>query len=154
MKLTHIAAVPAVLMLLHTTTANELPPSEVTPHDLLSPRQHADLYINLITIIYSELIPLQDSVTDAESAAAVAARTESLHSRLNIALSHILNNPDMAREVTTILQQDPSRRAAFEQLSRRFILSWQRCRATGLITTREFNRHMRDDISTQPTDEP
>lgn len=141
MKHSLLASLLLTAAVLPQTIANELPPSDVTPHDLLSPRQHADLYINLVTIIYTELIPLQDSVTDSASAAKVAARIEALHSRLNLAVGHMQHNPDMAREVANLLNSYPSRRAHFEELQRRHFNSWRRCLSTGLITGREFNRY-------------
>lgn len=141
MKHSLLASLLLTTAVLPQAIANELPPSDVTPHDLLSPRQHADLYLNLVTIIYTELIPLQDSVTDSASAAKVAARIEALHSRLNLAVGHMLHNPDMAREVANLLESNPSRRARYQELQQRHIASWRRCMNTGLITGREFNRY-------------
>lgn len=141
MKHTLCACTLLSTAVLSPVIANELPPSDVTPHDLLSPRQHAELYLNLVTIIYSDLIPLQDSVTDSESAAKVAPQIEALHSRLNLAISHVIHNPDMAREVMLILQNAPKRRTHHDELQKRFIVSWQRCLQTELITGREFNRY-------------
>ena len=141
MKYPLFACTLMAAMVLPQTMANDLPPSDVTPHDLLSPRQHADLYLNLVMIIYGKLIPLQDSVTDSKTAARVASNIEALHSRLNLAVNHMKHNPDMAREVTLILQGNPIRRAQYEDMQKRFITSWQRCLQTGLITGREFNRY-------------
>ena len=53
MKQSILAGLLLTGMLLPQVPANELPPSDVTPYDLLSPRQHADLYLNLVTLIYS-----------------------------------------------------------------------------------------------------
>ncbi|MBR3926701.1 MAG: hypothetical protein IKJ58_08045 [Akkermansia sp.] len=128
------------LSLLQTLTANELPPSDVTPYELLSPREHAELYLNLLTIIYSELIPLQDSVQDAESAAAAAQTIEALHSRLNLAINHIANNPDTINEVQRILRNAPERSRRFHELQEQYAASYISCRSTGLITSREFCR--------------
>ena len=121
--------------------AHELPPSEVTPYELLSPREHANMYINLVSIIYGELIPLQNSVTNAESAALVGAKIEALHGRLNLAMGHMLHNPDMAMEVNRQLQANPAQRTRLEDLQRRYLASRKRCEQTNLITTREFVRH-------------
>lgn len=140
MKHHTLAILLAATGLVLPAPANEVPPSDVTPHDLLSPREHAELYLNLITIICEELIPLQDSVQDAESAALVAAKIEALHGRLNLAVSHLKNNPDMSREVGSILNSTPARATAHRDLGARFFRSLVRCRKTGLITTREFNR--------------
>lgn len=126
--------------LLPNVGANELPPGEFTPHELLSPHEHAELYINLVTIICHELIPLQDSVQDAASAAAVADKVERLHNRLNIAMSHMLHNPDMRREVAKILRNSPARATALRELANKFSTSLRRCRETGFLTSREFNR--------------
>lgn len=138
MKLSLITLISAVATL--TLTANELPPSDVTPHDLLSPSEHAALYINLVQLIHNQLIPLQDSVTDKESAARVARRVEALHSRRNLAISHMLNNPDMRREIEINLRANPKLESLYRQAEQRFIDSYMRCRATGLISSHEFNR--------------
>ena len=148
MKQSILAGLLLTGMLLPQVPANELPPSDVTPYDLLSPRQHADLYLNLVTLIYSELIPLQDSVTDSTNAAQVATKIEALHSRLNLAISHMQSNPDMAREVAHLLQSNPARQKRYQELQQRFITSWQRCLQTGLISGREFNRY-RDITNTR-----
>ena len=133
--------------------ANELPPGDVTPHELLSPREHAELYLNLVTLICRELIPLQDSVTDETSAAAVADKVEKLHSRLNMAVSHVRHNPDMRNEVTKILRRSPARETALRELNTRFNSSLQRCRETGLLNSREFNRSLLPG-SICPTEQP
>lgn len=140
MKLSHtiLPLIAAGLML--PCSANELPPSDVTPYDLLSPHEHAEMYLNLLTIIRTELIPLQDSVRDAAGAAAVAGRIEALHSRLNLAVNHMRHNPDTRREVARILEANPHRAKAYKELSIRFFSSLKRCRETGLISGREFNR--------------
>ena len=140
MKYSHLALLLATTALVLPAPANELPPSDVTPHDLLSPREHAELYLNLITRICQELIPLQDSVTDEASAAAAAPKIEALHNRLNLAVSHLKNNPDMSREVSRILADSPERATSHRKLGASFLNSLMRCRKTGLITSREFNR--------------
>ena len=133
--------------------ANDLPPGDVTPHELLSPREHAELYLNLVTIICRELIPLQDSVTDSASAAAIADKVEKLHSRLNMAVSHMRHNPDMSNEVSKILRDAPAREKALRELNIRFNNSLRRCRETGLINSREFNRALLPG-SICPTEQP
>lgn len=130
----------ATLAILSVPFAQALPPSEVTPHELLSPQEHAKVYINLVNSICDELIPLQDSVKDAASAAAVADRIESLHGRLYMALNHIRHNPDMGNEVALLLHKDPQLKAHHEAAFKRFFISTLRCRQTGLIKSREFNR--------------
>lgn len=141
MKLRTITLISAVAAL--TLTANELPPSDVTPHDLLSPSEHAALYINLVQIIHTQLIPLQDSVTDENSAALVAHKIEALHSRRNLAISHMLNNPDTHREIEINLRANPELESLYRQAEQRFIDSYMRCRATGLISSHEFNRSVK-----------
>ncbi len=141
MKLRHLTISALFsLGLLQPLAANELPPSDVTPYELLSPREHAELYLNLLTIIYSELIPLQDSVRDTESAAAAAQTIEALHGRLNLAINHIVNNPDTINEMQRILKNDPERSRRFHELQEQYAASYISCRSTGLITSREFCR--------------
>jgi len=117
-----------------------LPPSEVTPHELLTPQEHAAVYVHLVNSICEELVPLQDSVNDADSAAAVAARIETLHGKLYMALAHIRHNPDMSKEVARLLRNEPELHVRHQEAFRRFFISTLRCRQTGLIKSREFNR--------------
>lgn len=121
------------LLLCGTATAHELPPSDTTPHELLSPHEHAELYLNLVSHLYYALIPRMDSVTDAESATKVKAEIIALHRRLNMAIDHMEHNPDMRKEVLTILNNNPARRKRFIEEEAAYNASAQRCRATGLI---------------------
>ena len=113
--------------------AHECPPGNTTLHEMLSPREHAELYINLVFHLYYALVPRMDSVTDAESAAKVQREIIALHRRLNMAIDHMERNPDMRREVVSILTQDPTRRHHLQAEQARYNTSAQRCRDTGLI---------------------
>ena len=65
----------------NTALAHDLPPSETSPHEHFSPHEHAELYLNLVSHPYYALIPLQDSVVDAPSAAAARDKILALHRR-------------------------------------------------------------------------
>lgn len=118
-----------------------LPPSDVTPHELLSPPEHALLYINLVTIIHKELITLQDQVIDEASAAARKDKIEALHSRLNLALTHMSTNPDTRTEILKILSDNPELEMNYTSIQRRYTQSARRCRQTGLINSPYFLRN-------------
>lgn len=116
-----------------TAHGHDLPPSDTTPYELLSPHEHAELYLNLVSHLYYALIPRMDSVTDAESAAKVKADIIALHRRLNMAIDHMEHNPDTRREVLSILNNNPARRQRLVEEEARYNASAQRCRDTGLI---------------------
>ena len=113
--------------------AHDLPPSETSAHEHFSPREHAELYLNLVSHLYYALIPLQDSVVDAESAAAARDKILALHRRLNMAIDHMSGNPDMRKEVLTLLRNNPQRLERMRREQNIYNTSAERCRATGLI---------------------
>lgn len=116
-----------------TSTAPALPPGETDIHEMLSPREHAELYLNLLSHLYYALIPRMDSVTDPASAAEKQRDIIALHRRLNLAIDHIEHNPDMRREVIYILKNDPARRNRLQAEQEQYNASARRCRNTGLI---------------------
>lgn len=113
--------------------ANDCPPGNTSLHEMFSPREHAELYINLVFHLYYALVPRMDSVTDEASAAKVQREIIALHRRLNMAIDHMEHNPDMRREVVAILANDPTRRKHLEAEQARYNASAQRCINTGLI---------------------
>lgn len=117
----------------NTALAHDLPPSETSPYEHFSPHEHAELYLNLVSHLYYALIPLQDSVVDVPSAAAARDKILALHRRLNMAIDHMSSNPDMRKEVLSILRNNPQRLERMRQEQNRYNLSAERCRATGLI---------------------
>ena len=131
----HTLAILSSIALLsgNTVLAHDLPPSETSPHEHFSPHEHAELYLNLVSHLYYALIPLQDSVVDAESAAAARDRILALHRRLNMAIDHMSSNPDMRKEVLNILRTNPQRAERMRREQNSYNLSAERCRATGLI---------------------
>ena len=131
----HTLAILTSIALLsgNTVLAHDLPPSETSPHEHFSPHEHAELYLNLVSHLYYALIPLQDSVVDAESAAAARDRILALHRRLNMAIDHMSSNPDMRKEVLNILRNNPQRAERMRREQNSYNLSAERCRATGLI---------------------
>ena len=54
-------------------------------------------------------------MTDSTNAAQVATKIDALHSRLNLAISHMQSNPDMAREVAHLLQSNPARQKHYQE---------------------------------------
>lgn len=113
-------------------TANDYP-TDVTPHELLSPQEHAALYLNLVSHLYYALIPAMDSVVDEKSAAEAKDKIIALHRRLDMAIDHMEHNPDMRREVVEILRSAPQRRKQLVEEQKIYETSAARCRATGLI---------------------
>lgn len=116
-----------------STFAHDLPPSETSVHEHFSPREHAELYLNLVSHLYYALIPLQDSVVDATTAAAARDKILALHRRLNMAIDHMSGNPDMRHEVLLILRNNPQRLERMLREQDVYNRSAERCRATGLI---------------------
>lgn len=117
----------------NTALAHDLPPSETSVHEHFSPREHAELYLNLVSHLYYALIPLQDSVVDATTAAAARDKILALHRRLNMAIDHMSGNPDMRHEVLLILRNNPQRLERMLREQDVYNRSAERCRATGLI---------------------
>lgn len=116
-----------------TAPAHDQQPGDTSLHEMFSPREHAELYINLVFHLYYALIPRMDSVTDEASAAKVQREIIALHRRLNMAIDHMEHNPDMRREVVAILKNDPARCRHLKEHQARYNASAQRCRDTGLI---------------------
>ncbi|MBE6418233.1 MAG: hypothetical protein E7033_07195 [Akkermansiaceae bacterium] len=113
---------------------HDLPPSDTTPHERLSPHEHAMLYLNLVEHLYLAIIPQMEAVTQTNSSTPEQRRTIiALYRRLNMAIDHMEHNPDMRREVLSILRQNPQRRQHLEQQQQVYIQSATRCKATGLI---------------------
>jgi hypothetical protein len=50
-----------------------------------------------------------------------------------MAIDHMSSNPDMRKEVLSILRNNPQRLERMRQEQNRYNLSAERCRATGLI---------------------
>lgn len=126
----------SIIALLSTSSAFAHPeqtPTDTTAHEMLSPHQHAELYLNLVSHLYYALIPLQDSVIDEASAAAARGKILALHRRLNLAIDHMVHNPDMRNEVLNILRNDPQRLKRMLHEQDTYHRSASRCRATGLI---------------------
>lgn len=117
----------------NTALAHDLPPSETSPYEHFSPHEHAELYLNLVSHLYYALIPLQDSVVDATTAAAARDKILALHRRLNMAIDHMSGNPDMRQEVLLILRNNPQRLERMLREQDIYNRSAERCRATGLI---------------------
>lgn len=117
----------------NTALAHDLPPSETSPYEHFSPHEHAELYLNLVSHLYYALIPLQDSVVDATTAAAARDKILALHRRLNMAIDHMSGNPDMRQEVLLILRNNPQRLERMLREQDAYNRSAERCRATGLI---------------------
>ena len=104
-----------------TAPAHDQQPGDTSLHEMFSPREHAELYINLVFHLYYALIPRMDSVTDEVSAAKVQREIIALHRRL------------MRREVVAILKNAPARCQHLKEHQARYNTSAQRCRDTGLI---------------------
>lgn len=113
---------------------HDLPPSDTTPHERLNPHEHAMLYLNLVEHLYLAIIPQMEAVTQTNTSTPEQRRTIiALYRRLNMAIDHMENNPDMRQEVLSILRQNPQRRQHLEQQQQVYIQSATRCKATGLI---------------------
>lgn len=89
---------------------HDLPPSETSPYERLSPSEHAELYLNLVSHLYYALIDRMDRVYDTATAQEHGPTIIALHRRLNMAIDHMEHNPDMRREVVRILQKSDTRR--------------------------------------------
>lgn len=118
---------------LPSTYGHDLPPSDVTPHEMLSPREHAELYLNLVSHLYQALITRMDSVHTPADAQFHGPTIIALHRRLNMAIDHMEHNPDMRHEVVLILRNSQARLSRLISEHERYCQSLQRCQSTGLL---------------------
>ena len=112
---------------------HDLPPSETSPYERLSPSEHAELYLNLVSHLYHALIDRMDRVYDAATEQEHGATIIALHRRLNMAIDHMENNPDMRREVVRILQKSESRRKRLIEEEARYHQKAQQFRNNGFL---------------------